>query len=160
MRSEPNRKNGIPRLREDRHARRLVRRTIEQVKGDLRTVGFDHVEAVLALAAGPGVGHADLPGVAVCRSFDWVRFSFPETTCEWRVTVPIPGSVTVPGTELSISLEIVDKTETSGPSDYVYNIEMGYLDWKRLPGSATLRNWPPGDPYQPIGPSCEFKVKH
>ena len=140
-------------------ARRLVRRAIEQVKGDLRTVGFDHVEAVLALAADPEGGHADLPGVAVCRSFDWVRFSFPETTCEWRVTVPIPGSVAVPGTELSISLEIVDKMETSGPSDCVYNIEMGCLDWKRLPGFATLRNWQPGDRYQPMGASGESKLK-
>jgi tRNA(Ile)-lysidine synthase len=140
-------------------ARRLVRRAIEQVKGDLRTVGFDHIEAVLALAADPKGGHADLPGVAVCRSFDWVRFSFPEHAREWRVTIPIPGRVPVPGTDLSISLEIVDKSETSGPSDYVYNIEMGCLDWKRLPGFATLRNWRPGDRYQPIGASGESKLK-
>jgi tRNA(Ile)-lysidine synthase len=140
-------------------ARRLARRAIEQVKGDLRAVGFPHVEAVLDLAGDPEGGHADLPGVAVCRSFDWVRFSFPQPACEWRVNVPIPGRVEVPGTDLSISLEIVDNSETSRPSDYVYNIEMGCLDWKRLPGFATLRNWRPGDRYQPIGAPGESKLK-
>jgi tRNA(Ile)-lysidine synthase len=140
-------------------ARRLVRRAIEQVKGDLRAVGFPHVEAVLDLAEDPEGGYADLPGVAVCRSFDWVRFSLPQPACEWRVNVPIPGHVQVPGTALSISLEIVDNSETSRPSDYVYNIEMGCLDWKRLPGFATLRNWRPGDRYQPMGSPGESKLK-
>jgi tRNA(Ile)-lysidine synthase len=140
-------------------ARRLVRRAIEQVKGDLRGVGFAHVEAVLHLAGDPEGGHADLPGMAVCRSFDWVRFTVRRPACEWRVKVPIPGRVQVPGTDLSISLEIIDNSETSRPSDYVYNIEMGCLDWKRLPGFATLRSWRPGDRYQPMGSPGESKLK-
>jgi tRNA(Ile)-lysidine synthase len=140
-------------------ARRLVRRAIVQVKGDLRTVAFEHVEAVLALAAEPEGGSVDLPGAVVCRSFDWVRFSLPEPAPEWSVPAPVPGSVSLPGTDLSISLEIVDNSETSRPSDYVYNIEMGCLDWKRLPGFATLRNWRPGDRYQPLGTPGESKLK-
>ena len=35
-------------------ARRLVRRALELAKGDLRAIGFDHVEAILGLAAPPG----------------------------------------------------------------------------------------------------------
>ena len=36
---------------------------------------------------------------------------------------------------------------------------MGCLDWKLLPGSPTLRNWRPGDRYQPIGTPGEKKLK-
>jgi len=36
---------------------------------------------------------------------------------------------------------------------------MGWLDWKLLPGSPSLRNWHPGDRYQPIGSPGEKKLK-
>ncbi len=36
---------------------------------------------------------------------------------------------------------------------------MGWLDWDRLSGSLTLRNWRPGDQYQPVGRSRSEKIK-
>jgi len=141
-------------------ARRLVRRAIDRVKGNLRAIDFHHVEAVLALAADPEGGATRVPGVVVCRSFDWVRFAQPAPQPAWQVSPCIPGSTPVPGTDSSISLDIVDNSETSGPSQCVYNKEMGCLDWKLLPGSPTLRNWRPGDRYQPIGTPGEKKLKH
>jgi hypothetical protein len=41
--------------------RRLVRRAMERVKGDLRGIDFGHIEAVLDLAAGRGHGRCKLP---------------------------------------------------------------------------------------------------
>jgi tRNA(Ile)-lysidine synthase len=140
-------------------ARRLVRRALEQVKGNLRGVGFHHVEAVLALAVDAEGGATRLPGVVACRSFDWVRFAHPVPNPVWRLPLSIPGSTPIPGTVLWISLEIVDNSETSRPSECVYNNGMGWLDWKLLPGSPTLRNWRPGDRYQPIGSPGEKKLK-
>jgi tRNA(Ile)-lysidine synthetase-like protein len=54
----------------------------------------------------------------------------------------------IPGTGSVISLELVEKPETSALSDYVYNSEMGCLDWSRLSGSLILRNWMPGDRFR------------
>jgi tRNA(Ile)-lysidine synthase len=141
-------------------ARRLVRRAIERVKGDLRGIGFGHVESVLALAGDPEGGEARIPGVIVCRSFDWVRFAIPVQRSNWCVTPLIPGCTPVPGGGTAVSLEIIDNSETSGASDYVYNIEMGCLDWKWFSGSPILRNWQPGDRYQPMGNPGEKKLKN
>ena len=56
-------------------ARRLVRRAIERVKGDLRGIDFLHVESILAMAAASeGHGRVQAPGVDVFRSFEWLRF--------------------------------------------------------------------------------------
>lgn len=57
--------------------RRLVRFIVQKTKGDLRRVGFGHIEAVIALMnAGSGEGQIDLPGgVRVARSGDIIRFS-------------------------------------------------------------------------------------
>jgi tRNA(Ile)-lysidine synthase len=58
-----------------------------------------------------------------------------------------------------ISLELIEKAEASESSECVYNGEMGCLDWQRLSGCLELRNWRPGDQYQPAGATGEEKVK-
>jgi tRNA(Ile)-lysidine synthase len=67
-------------------------------------------------------------------------------------------SVPVPGTGFAVSLELIDKSETFDTGDSVYNSVMGYLDWQRLSGNLELRNWQPGDRYQPVGASGEQKI--
>ena len=141
-------------------SRRLVRRAVEQVKGDTRSLAFHHIEKVIALVRDSEGGATCLPGLEVRRSFEWVRFAVPARTHEWRLAAPVPGSVVLPGTDLLISLEIVDKSETIGLSHSVYNDrEMGCLDWSRLPASRYLRSWQHGDRYQPMGAAGETKLK-
>jgi tRNA(Ile)-lysidine synthase len=133
---------------------------VERVKGDTRSLAFEHIDHVLALSGDPEGGAASLPGLVVRRSFDWVRFAIPETAREWQLAAPVPGRVVLPGTKLLISLEIVDNSETIGQSQSVYNNkEMGCLDWNRLPSSRMLRSWQHGDRYQPIGAAAETKLK-
>jgi len=141
-------------------SRRLVRHAIERIKGDLRGIDFGHVEAVLELASRPGGGVVRIPRIAVCRSFDWVCFAAPVHRSVWRITPALPGRTPVPGTHLSLSLEIIDNSETFTPSSCVYNSEMGCLDWKLAVGVPILRNWRPGDHYQPVGTPSEEKLKY
>jgi tRNA(Ile)-lysidine synthase len=56
-------------------------------------------------------------------------------------------------------LELIDKSGPSVPSDWVYNGWVGGLDWQRLSGSLELRNWRPGDQYQPAGSAGREKIK-
>ena len=139
--------------------RRLARHAIQQVRRSLRSVNFDHVEAVLDLSLDAEGGTACLPGLVVERSFEWVRFAHPASRSPWQFAAPVPGTFSLPGADLSLSLEIVDNSETSGSSRYVYNNEMGCLDWDRLPGSTRLRSWLDGDRYQPNGSAGEIKLK-
>jgi tRNA(Ile)-lysidine synthase len=138
----------------------VVRRAIAHAKGDLRGIDVAHTDAVLRLAeSSEGRGGIDLPGVRVVRSFGEIRLSTDGGRAGFRCRIPRP---LVPNPHFpvpAIRLELIEKPETSGVSDYVYNGEMGCVDWGRLSGSVELRTWQPGDRFQPSDASCPKKVK-
>ena len=141
-------------------ARRLARHAIHLAKGNLRGVDFLHIERVLDLAAAPaGAGRVQIPGLDVRRSFDWLRFGRHLPCKPYSLLPLVPGITPVPGTGSGISLELIEKLETSGLPQNVYNSGMGCLDWKRLAGSLELRNWRFGDRYQPMGIPGAAKIK-
>jgi tRNA(Ile)-lysidine synthase len=134
----------------------------------LRGIDFPHIASVLALAAAArGSGRLQVPGVEILRSFQWLRFGpAPAGALErrnscahYRVPGVVPGSVQLPGTKIVIYLELIEKRETSGVSDCVYNDDVACLDWGRLSGFVELRNWQPGDQYQPVGNTGTEKIK-
>jgi tRNA(Ile)-lysidine synthase len=141
-------------------SRRLVRHAIHLATGTPRIADFDHIAAVLELAGRPqGTGRTQLPGIEVCRSFDCLRFA-PYTHVEPYAVCPlVPGVTRIPGTDFAISLEMLENPETTCPSNYVYNSRMGSIDWNRLSGPLELRNWRPGDQYQPMGIPAAKKIK-
>jgi tRNA(Ile)-lysidine synthase len=143
--------------------RRLVRRAIEIAKGDLRGVNFGHIGSILDLVSSPrGHGCAHAPGLAVVRSFDWLRFATPGAALggdPYRQPASVPGRLRVPGTGLEVRLELIEKPETSDDKDYVYNSGLGGLDWQRLSGPLEWRSWRAGDRYRPSGSTGEEKVK-
>lgn len=137
-------------------ARRLVRRAIEQAKGDLKGIDFSHTEAVLDLAARTaGAGRFGAPGVVVRRSFDWLCFTAVTGAggppLGYSVAAAVPGAVALPGQALTLCMELIESTAASGPADF--------LDWQRVPGPLVLRNWRPGDVYRPVGSAAEKKLK-
>jgi tRNA(Ile)-lysidine synthase len=145
-------------------ARRMVRRAIERVKGDLRGIDFLHVESILAMAAAPeGHGRVQAPGIDVFRSFNWLRFgpivADSLSDRNYRVEAAIPGIAHAPVAGVEISLEVLENPPDFNSITSVYNEDMGWLDRDRLSGSLTLRNWRPGDQYQPIGRSRAEKIK-
>jgi tRNA(Ile)-lysidine synthase len=140
-------------------ARRLVRRAIGMAKGDLRAIDFGHIGRALEVAADASGGRAQMPGIEVCHSFDWVRIAPSGREIPYRLPIQAPGLIQVPGTGLGLSLELLEKPESSGRRECVYNDRMGCLDWDRLSGPLELRNWQPGDRYQPVGAAAEEKVK-
>lgn len=153
-------------------ARRLVRRAIEEVKGDLRQIDFEHVEAVLQRArARDGHGRLQLPGLEVLRSFDCMRFAPAgengSGAGEFTVTVLPPTEAGLPGGG-TIRFQLIDLEGTSGFAFSYDNLEND-LDWQRIRTELTpagggaeqlqLRNWRPGDRYRPVGRAHEQKIK-
>jgi tRNA(Ile)-lysidine synthase len=141
-------------------ARRLVRHAIQLAGGDRMAGGFRQVAMVMALAARPqGTGRAQLPGIEVRRSFDWLCFASAAPADGYSVYAAVPGITRIPGTDLAISLELLENPETTRLLDNVYNGEVGCLDWNRLSGPLELRSWRPGDQYQPVGIPAAKKIK-
>jgi tRNA(Ile)-lysidine synthase len=142
--------------------RRLVRRAIERAKGDLRGIDFGHVAKVLELAVTrEGDGRLQSTGLDIRRSFEWLRFSRPGAQPrDYQTAAPVPGVVRVPAAGVEISLELIERTESSGGGHSVYNeSETSCLDWCSLSGPLEFRNWRPGDQYQPWGTAGAEKIK-
>lgn len=146
---------GLPRA----VARRLIRRAIQSVRGDLRGVDFHHVESVMELAGRPeGGGMVCGPGFQVRRSFDRLRFRLPQPSAEppdYQIALQIPGRCRPPGADFQLCFEIRE----CPVADSRYNTRRSALDWGRIAGPCQLRNWRPGDKYRPAGHAGEVKLK-
>jgi tRNA(Ile)-lysidine synthase len=145
-------------------ARRLIRRAVERTKGDLRGVGFEHLAGILELAASAeGHGRLQIPGLDIFRSFGWLRIAPPGVdnldNRNYRLPLPVPGAVQLPGQTRVVHTELFENTNITEKPQGVYNGCVGCLDWNRLSGSLEVRNWRPGDQYQPVGHSGAEKIK-
>jgi tRNA(Ile)-lysidine synthase len=145
-------------------ARRLVRRAAELAKGDLRGIGFEHLSGILELAASAeGHGRLQIPGLDIFRSFNWLRIAPPALdnldNRNYRLPLPVPGAVPLPGQKSTVRTELFENTNVTETAAGVYNGCVGCLDWNRLSGPLEVRNWRPGDQYQPVGHSGAAKIK-
>jgi tRNA(Ile)-lysidine synthase len=133
---------------------------MERVKGNLLGIDFRHIDGVLDLARGAsGARRIQTPGLDIRRSFEWIRFAAPVEIPPYSIPAAPPGIVYIPGTNGAISLELVEKPETSTSNGSVYNGEMGCVDWARVSASLELRNWRSGDRYRPLGQPGVKKLK-
>ena len=154
-------------------ARRIVRAAIEVVKGDLRRIGFEHVEAVLEMArSAEGHGRIQIPGINVLRSFDRIRLApagFDDVReRDFGIPVVPPVTVKIPGGIYDIDFQLVEREGTSA-SQCAYDRLIDELDWQRITlipaqagasiGLLELRNWRPGDQYRRTGQTHDQKIK-
>lgn len=152
--------------------RRVIRKAIHIVKGNLRRIGFPHVDAVLRLMdRGPVYGSIDLPDrIRIRRCRDLLIISKEKIPLRHRTphsegsqSLSFKYSVTIPGPlyiqEINARLQI---TEIAG-SDLSYfdplNPAAAYFDRERLHFPLLIRNVLPGDRFTPLGMTGTQKVK-
>ncbi len=146
-------------------ARRRLRAAMEAVKGDLRQIEFAHIERVLEMAREQeGSGRAQLPGLDVYRSFDWLRVA-PARHDHMRLrnfefAAPLPSETPLPGGG-RIELAFAASNDSQGCDTVKMDLDQSkLLGLLRENGEPfTLRNWRPGDRYQPLGHPREEKLK-
>jgi tRNA(Ile)-lysidine synthase len=128
-------------------ARRLLRRAIRDVRGDLLGIEFKHIEGIIRLAGQTGgEGGIEIPGLELRRSFDWMRLApkgagTVDRDCGFRLDLTVPGKILLPGAGTFLAVEVSGNQRTDSPG----------LDGDRLPGGLAVRNWRPGDRYRPLG---------
>jgi tRNA(Ile)-lysidine synthase len=142
--------------------RRLLRRAIREVKGDLREIDLFHIDALLNLTSQrEGHGRSQAPGIDVFRSFEWLRFAKQRTESrserDYSLELAAPGKTPIPGQTSLICVEVAENTEYE-ESSQGYNMNGDLLDVDRLSQSLQLRNWRPGDQFTRAGHSGE-KIK-
>jgi len=140
-------------------ARRLVRRALADVRGDLRRLTQTHVESVLRLAEeGQSGQRVVLPGVEVERRFERLVFqattAVPAAAPGFELRVEAPGGVPLPG-----GGALTFKLVVWGGGEPGYNQRRQLVDAARAPFPLRVRNWQPGDAYQPLGSARVKKLK-
>ncbi len=144
--------------------RRLIRHAVEQVKGDLRSIGFIHIEQVIELMeASTGDGGVSLPGLRVTRSHDWLRLAPPESSArpeDYSIRLTVPGRFPIPGSATELRLELIPGKHTDPVDNTGYNTKReDRLNLDRISQPLELRNWKPGDRFRPAGSSSVEKMK-
>jgi tRNA(Ile)-lysidine synthase len=137
-------------------SRRILRRAVQILRGDLKGIEFQHVASILELAAQPeGHGRLQIPGLDALRSFDQIRLARPIkdglTGRNWRVPVNLPGETFFLDGSRALSAQVFDGTG--------YTEEDSDLDWSCISGPLELRNWRPGDQYRRVGKNKPEKLK-
>jgi tRNA(Ile)-lysidine synthase len=150
---------------------RLIRRLYRDLHGDLHGLTAEHVERVIHLASESMSGRRiDLPGgILVERNFDeliFVRAGRSSHTREtaaqsnaYRYVVSLPGhgaaTVSVPELKSRFCLKVIDWPIAERDTKR----ESAVLDADLLRAPLVLRNWRPGDAYQPRGRRQPQKLK-
>ncbi len=144
--------------------RRLFRRAIMQISGDLKKITFEHIEDIRAmLNDGRAFKSIDLPHrIRVCRMDQSLTLS--QEVASLRMVAPIrPASVRPPfsysidppgallieevGLHLSFSFDTIEQPITSlGDTDSIT-----YMDADKLTFPVIVRNQKPSDRFSPLG---------
>ena len=113
-----------------------------------------HVEAVLRLSQGEGLGYADIPGGRVRRERGRLYFSADEIA-------PLPPTALRPGETLilgEMGLEI--RTEIVSDGKEIHNSFKTYrLKYESICGNLSVSSPQPGERYRPLGRGCTKTLK-
>ncbi|KPJ79040.1 MAG: hypothetical protein AMJ54_00925 [Deltaproteobacteria bacterium SG8_13] len=154
--------------------RRIIRRAITLVKGDLRQIGFVHIDAVLQLIAAGSFGSCvHLPGrmqvrvagseIIVAKNDANLRNASPAGSARrwFRYTVAppstMPVTVFVPeaGLRVVFSLFATDSPEQLRGAGQ----QQAFFDMDKLHFPLVLRNVRSGDRFSPLGVGGTQKIK-
>ncbi len=156
--------------------RRIIRKAIGEIKGDLRRISFAHVKAAVdLLSADRTNGMLDLPdGVILERMGNILRVSersgsarpkpdavaeiFPLTFC-YGVKKPDEAAVSV--TVEEIDCRVIFSTVAAGTSENLRQAgqQVAFFDMNSLIFPLTLRNVRAGDRFRPFGMKGTQKIK-
>jgi tRNA(Ile)-lysidine synthase len=139
---------------------RVLRAWLQSHLGDLRGLGFRHVDAVARLAAaGQPSGRVSLPrGWTAVRLYDRLRliegFCAPRANA-YAYELPLEGEVWIEEVGVSVSAWRSSRAEALQPK----NACQAIFDRDAIVGCRELRNRRPGDRIQPLGMRGHKKLK-
>ena len=138
---------------------RVIRQALRRAGGNLRAVGFRHVEAINRVAAGKRPqARVDLPnGVTVSRIYKNLIFSQKNVKTLGDFCYPLGGmgEFHLKAAGCTITLE----EEKVKSSDLGASPRVAYLDADCLTHPLKIRNFRPGDRFVPLGMKGRKKVK-
>jgi tRNA(Ile)-lysidine synthase len=153
--------------------RRVIRRAIFEIRGDLRSIDLKHVDAILRIISSRhGHDRAVIPGVDALRSFDKLRLTSAAAVKlegrQYQLPLKIGEECHLPFEAGCISLSREETTgapfcanfkEAQGPEEEIAGLDGDALTCDGTPRPLYVRNWEPGDALQRSGHTGVEKVK-
>jgi tRNA(Ile)-lysidine synthase len=140
--------------------RRMIRLLIQQRRGHLRAIDFDHVEAALSLIAdGPPQGRVALPGGwELAREYGTITFERSTRDVKRQCySYPLHAGTPLNVTEAGMTIE--SRIRNAPPEKLPQSLMEAVFDADLLKGNLSVRNFRNGDRFQPLGMSGHKKVK-
>jgi tRNA(Ile)-lysidine synthase len=156
--------------------RRVLRRSLEMVKGNLRRIAYGHIEAALALAGG-GTRHGslDLPDrIRILRYPDRLVVSLaqqplrglkpalnpaPDQAFCYPIPAPVSETVSLTLPEIRGRLEFRPIGVQEVPATRNAGQFVAFFDMDAVTFPLTVRNLRPGDRFSPLGMTGRQKVR-
>ena len=143
--------------------RRVVRRALQNVKGDLRRISFKHIQTVLELMEGKiRFKSLDFPdGIQIRCKADEIVFLKAESAPAKKITfeypVPKPQSVLIKEIGQRIIFSLIDRDQVTDFRRAGQGVD--FFDMSSLVFPLTIRNFRPGDHFKPLGMTGTQKLK-
>lgn len=144
--------------------RRVVRRALQLIKGNLKEIEFKHVDLLLGEMGREGSGPIDLPGgIVVLNEYGNLTITLreeldPKYRCQsLKVELTIPGETNVP----DLGINVIARLEDADKVDVGLNNkkEKAYLDFEKIALPLCVRTRSPGDRFVPLGMSHRKKIQ-
>jgi tRNA(Ile)-lysidine synthase len=140
--------------------RRMLRLWIEQARGHLRSLDFDHVEALLGLIAdGPPQSRLSIPGGwQLIREYETLRLAKAAGKSKPRCyayPLVIDGELALPEAGMTIDCQRLSNPPAELPKDHWEAV----FDRTALTEPLVVRNFRRGDRFRPLGMAGHKKVK-
>ena len=152
--------------------RRIIRKAISKIKGNLRRIGLTHIDAAINLVeSGPVYGNVDLPDrIRIRRKGDILLFSKEKNTLrngdatsdreemfafEYRIEKPESLFIKEIGAHIKFTeMSIENLPDLCGSGQHT-----GFFDRDVLSFPMVLRNFRQGDRFTPLGMTGTQKIK-
>jgi len=152
--------------------RRVIRKAIETVKGDLKHITYVHIDSIVRLLEKePANWSLDLPDRVRVRRREGSIFiskekkalrdlnpkSSPDETPVFEYRITKPGSVFI--TEINAKMKFSEIRVEKLPDFSRTGHGPGFFDMDRISFPLTIRNFRPGDRFTPLGMTGTQKLK-
>ena len=152
--------------------RRVIRKAIKRVKGNLRRIAFSHIDAAVRLALkGPHAGSIDLPdrvqvqrdhqALVIIKQSKPLRLpgsgKAPYDQAAYSYEIKSPGSVFIQEAGVHLRLTEVDTEAFAHCRGTGQGI--AFFDINKVKFPLLVRNFQPGDRFSPLGMTGTQKLK-
>jgi tRNA(Ile)-lysidine synthase len=153
--------------------RRIFRKTISKIKGDLRRIRLTHIDSVINLLKyGPDYGNIDLPDrIRIQRKGDVILFFREKSTLRnmdvksdraemFSFEYPIAKPESIFIKEISAHIKFTEMGQKDLPDLCRAGQNTGFFDRDALSFPLVLRNFRHGDRFTPLGMTGTQKIKN